>query len=42
MSDYPFHSIPQTVVPAVGESVAQKELLRGKWNVLLDSFLAPD
>jgi len=42
ISDYPFHSIPHTVVLAVGESVAQKDLLRGKWNVLIDSFLDPD
>ena len=41
-SVYPFHLIPQTVVLAVGESVAQKDLLRGKWNVLIDSFLDPD
>ena len=42
ISNYPFHSIPQTVVLAVGESVAQKDLLRGKWNFLIDSFLDPD
>ena len=39
---YPFHSIPQTVVLALGESAAQKDLLRGKWNVRIDSFLDPD
>ena len=42
ISYYPFHSIPQTVVLAVGESVAQKDLLRGKWNVLIDPLLDPD
>jgi len=40
--NYPFHSTPQTVVLVVGESIAQKDLLRGEWNVLIDSFIDID